>query len=233
MHGPGRLFSAMHALVGRVVGTADHPTRNAAVTSVFLAQMREQQHVADVRRIRQDHDQAVDADAEPAGGREAVLQCPHVVVVDGHRLGVTRLALAGLVLEAGPLVDRVGESVWQTLRSGDVVRVDGGAVHLGDTAVATGVEMTESRVRDQLDEASSGLSSQLDSIVTNAARPKNEKAMTRSATSSRASGSRPANCQATAAADETSITESSTKPIRAVDDARVPASKATMASMTL
>ncbi|WP_286929785.1 MULTISPECIES: putative cytokinetic ring protein SteA [Aeromicrobium] len=79
-------------------------------------------------------------------------------------LGPQVLASAGI-----PLVDRVGESVWQTLRSGDVVRVDGGAVHLGDTAVATGVEMTESRVRDQLDEASSGLSSQLDSIVTNAA----------------------------------------------------------------
>ncbi|SKB08596.1 putative cytokinetic ring protein SteA [Aeromicrobium choanae] len=79
-------------------------------------------------------------------------------------LGPQVLAGAGI-----PLVDRVGESVWQTLRSGDVVRVDGGAVHLGDTAVATGIEMTESRVRDQLDEASSGLSSQLDSIVTNAA----------------------------------------------------------------
>ena len=79
-------------------------------------------------------------------------------------LGPQVLAGAGV-----PLVDRVGESVWQSLRSGDVVRVDGGAVHLGDTTVATGVEMTESRVRDQLDEASSGLSSQLDSIVTNAA----------------------------------------------------------------
>ncbi|MBD1271092.1 hypothetical protein IDH50_12680 [Aeromicrobium tamlense] len=79
-------------------------------------------------------------------------------------LGPQVLAAAGI-----PLVDRVGEVVWQTLRSGDVVRVDEGAVHLGETTVATGVEMTESRVRDQLDEASSGLSSQLDSIVTNAA----------------------------------------------------------------
>src|SRR5690606_16006528 len=79
-------------------------------------------------------------------------------------LGPQVLAGAGI-----PLVDRVGEGVWQTLRSGDVVRIDDGAVHLGETTVATGIEMTESRVRDQLDEASSGLSSQLDSIVTNAA----------------------------------------------------------------
>lgn len=79
-------------------------------------------------------------------------------------LGPQVLAGAGIAL-----IDRVGEGLWQTLRSGDVVRVEGGAVHLGETTIATGIEMTESRVRDQLDEASSGLSSQLDSIVTNAA----------------------------------------------------------------
>ncbi len=79
-------------------------------------------------------------------------------------LGPQVLAAAGI-----PLVDRLGEGLWQTLRSGDRVRVDGGAVHLGETVVATGVEMTPTRVRDQLDEGSSGLSSQLDSIVTNAA----------------------------------------------------------------
>ncbi|GAA3547060.1 thiamin pyrophosphokinase [Aeromicrobium flavum] len=79
-------------------------------------------------------------------------------------LGPQVLAGAGILL-----VDRVGEGVWQSLRSGDVVRIDDGVVHLGDTTVATGIEMTASRVRDQLDAASSGLSNQLDSIVTNAA----------------------------------------------------------------
>lgn len=75
-----------------------------------------------------------------------------------------------LLVEAGiVLVDRVGEAVWQTLRSGDVVRVHEGAVFLGETTIATGIEMTSVRVRDQLDEASSGLTNQLDSIVTNAA----------------------------------------------------------------
>ncbi len=67
------------------------------------------------------------------------------------------------------LVDRVGEGVWQALRSGDVVRVHDGAVHLGDTTVATGVEMTPERVRSQLEDASSGLTNQLDAIVANAA----------------------------------------------------------------
>ena len=48
--------------------------------------------------------------------------------------------------------------------------------------------------------------------------PKNENAMIRSAIFSRASGSLPANCQATAAAEDTSITESRPNPISAVED---------------
>ena len=57
-----------------------------------------------------------------------------------------------------------------------------------------------------------------DSTLTYAASAKNENAMTRSAARSRRSGSRPENCQATAAAEETSINESSPKPTNAVDD---------------
>jgi hypothetical protein len=57
--------------------------------------------------------------------------------------------------------------------------------------------------------------------------------MIRSATFSRASGSAPANCQATAAAEDTSITESSPKPISAVEDTRAPSVRATAASMML
>ncbi|SHY61866.1 Uncharacterised protein [Mycobacteroides abscessus subsp. abscessus] len=41
------------------------------------------------------------------------------------------------------------------------------------------------------------------------------------------------NCQATAAADDTSMTESRPKPTRAVDDTRDPSVRATMASITL
>ena len=57
--------------------------------------------------------------------------------------------------------------------------------------------------------------------------------MTRSATFSRASGSRAANCHATAAADDTSMTESNPKPINAVEEAARPAHSAMAASMTL
>jgi hypothetical protein len=45
--------------------------------------------------------------------------------------------------------------------------------------------------------------------------------------------SQAANCQATATADDTSITESRPNPIRAVDEAATPAVIATTASVTL
>lgn len=50
---------------------------------------------------------------------------------------------------------------------------------------------------------------------------------------SRAACSRAENCQATAAAEETSTTESRPKPISAAEEAIVPAVMATTASMTL
>lgn len=42
----------------------------------------------------------------------------------------------------------------------------------------------------------------------------------------------PANCQATAAADETSITESRPNPISAIEDTRAPSVNAMIASIT-
>jgi hypothetical protein len=62
---------------------------------------------------------------------------------------------------------------------------------------------------------------------------KNDTAITFNAVRSRASGSSPENCHATAAAEATSITESSPNPISAVDDATEPAESATTASTTL
>ncbi|GAA2253835.1 hypothetical protein GCM10010145_22140 [Streptomyces ruber] len=50
---------------------------------------------------------------------------------------------------------------------------------------------------------------------------------------SRTAWSEAENCQARAAAEETSMTESRPKPIRAVEEARVPAVRATAASMAL
>ena len=55
------------------------------------------------------HDQPVDADAETAGRRQAVLERAEVVLVDVARLGVAGRLGARLGLEARALVDRVVE----------------------------------------------------------------------------------------------------------------------------
>lgn len=81
--------------------------------------------------------------------------------------------------------------------------------------------------------ASAPASARIAWTPTYAARAKNDSAMTRSATRSRAAWSRPANCQATAAAEATSPRESRPKPTSAADDATVPAVIATTASTTL
>jgi len=57
--------------------------------------------------------------------------------------------------------------------------------------------------------------------------------MTFRAARSRACGSGAENCQATAAAEATSITESRPNPTSAVEDAAAPALSATIASTTL
>ena len=68
----------------------------------------EQQHVTDRCTISKQHHQTIHAEAQTARGGQAVLQCVDVVVV--HlclALGLQRLALGHLTLEAALLVDGV------------------------------------------------------------------------------------------------------------------------------
>ena len=78
------------------------------------AQRGEGDDLADVGHVGQQHDEAVDPDAEPGRGGQAVLEGPEVVLVDGHGLLVAPGARRGLGLEPGPLVlgvDELGEGV--------------------------------------------------------------------------------------------------------------------------
>ena len=74
---------------------------------------------------------------EPAGGRQAVLQRPQVVLVDGHGLGVAGRLGRGLVLEAAPLlvgVGQLGEGVGQLAAGHDRLEA---LDRLGHLAVVT------------------------------------------------------------------------------------------------
>ena len=68
---------------------------------------REEQHVLDSVVARHEHGEAVDADADARGGRHAVFERAHKVIVDVHRLVVALGLEGGLLLEALELVDRV------------------------------------------------------------------------------------------------------------------------------
>ncbi len=67
------------------------------------------------------------------------------------------------------ILDEVGTGVWASLRNGDVVRIDGNSVYRDDTVLATGVLLTQERIAERQDEATSGVSNRLDAVVSNAA----------------------------------------------------------------
>src|SRR5262245_6993535 len=77
--------------------------------STALAQGGEEDDLADGATAGEEHDEAVDADAEAAGGRHAVLQGDEEVLVQGLGLVVAGGAQPGLLTEAGALLQWVVE----------------------------------------------------------------------------------------------------------------------------
>src|SRR5690606_20563056 len=112
---PGMQARMKHARSPRAAGTqALVQAAWPASASLLRAHVREQQHVADRGAAGQQHDQAVDADAQPAGRRHAVLERTDVVGVVVHRLVVAALLGRDLGLEARGLVLRIvqlGEAI--------------------------------------------------------------------------------------------------------------------------
>src|SRR5690242_15103471 len=86
-----------------VLGTRTPPLLLAAL------QEREEDDVADGGRVGEEHGDPVDADALARGGRHAVLEGAHEVLVERHRLLVAGRLGLHLRLEAGALVHRVVE----------------------------------------------------------------------------------------------------------------------------
>ncbi|GAA5122811.1 putative cytokinetic ring protein SteA [Alloalcanivorax gelatiniphagus] len=73
-----------------------------------------------------------------------------------------------LLVEAGVVVvDNAGAEVFDRVKDGTVLRIDGGVVHAGETLVATARELTDDLVRSEMAEARSGLAAQLESFTHN------------------------------------------------------------------
>ncbi|MGI9084784.1 MAG: putative cytokinetic ring protein SteA [Aeromicrobium sp.] len=77
-------------------------------------------------------------------------------------LGPRILADAGITL-----VDQVGQGVWNRLKSGETIRIDGNRVFKGEMLVAQGVSQDDATVTASLGEADRGLSTRLESLMAN------------------------------------------------------------------
>ncbi|GAA1897917.1 putative cytokinetic ring protein SteA [Asanoa iriomotensis] len=104
----------------------------------------------------------VAADSLVAVGVTAVLNAKPSISGRYPNLGPEVLVKAGI-----PLVDDLGESVFQQLREGDAVRIDGNTVYVGGEPIAHGARQDTETVAKAMSDAREGLSVQLEAFAAN------------------------------------------------------------------
>jgi uncharacterized membrane-anchored protein len=104
----------------------------------------------------------VAADSLVAAGVAAVLNVKPSISGRYPNLGPEVLVQAGI-----PLVDDAGEVLFQQLREGDLVRVDGDTVLLGGEVVGKGARQDADSVAEAMAAAREGLSAQLEAFAAN------------------------------------------------------------------
>ena len=92
-----------------VAGLGGLGSSGTGLETLLGLHVREQQHVADGSLVGEQHDHAVDTDADATRGRHTVLEGTHVILVVLHGLIVAAGLLGHLGSEALGLVDRVVE----------------------------------------------------------------------------------------------------------------------------
>jgi uncharacterized membrane-anchored protein len=101
---------------------------------------------------------------------EALLACRPAAVVNAALSISGRYPNLGpeILVDAGiPLVDHVGRDIMHTLHEGELVRVDGDQVWVGETVVATGQAFDHDLVVSSMNEARAGLAVQLEAFAAN------------------------------------------------------------------
>jgi uncharacterized membrane-anchored protein len=104
----------------------------------------------------------VAADSLVAAGVAAVLNAKPSVSGRYPNLGPEVLVQAGI-----PLVDDLGEELFDRLREGDEVRIEGGAVFAGGAQIAQGNRQDPESVAQSMADAREGLSVQLEAFAAN------------------------------------------------------------------
>ncbi len=101
---------------------------------------------------------------------DALVRCQVTAVINAAPSITGRYPNLGpqLLVEAGvPLIDSVGADVFDQVKEGQEVRLDGESLYLGDVVVAKGTALTRESVAAVLAVAKEGLSEQLKAFVTN------------------------------------------------------------------
>jgi uncharacterized membrane-anchored protein len=104
----------------------------------------------------------VAADSLVAAGVAAVLNAKPSVSGRYPNLGPEVLIQAGI-----PLVDDIGEGLFQQLREGDLVRIEGDTVYVGGEVAGKGVRQDADSVAQAMAAAREGLSVQLEAFAAN------------------------------------------------------------------
>lgn len=104
----------------------------------------------------------VAADSLVAVGVTAVLNAKPSISGRYPNLGPEVLIKAGI-----PLVDDLGEGLFEQLREGDTVRVDGNTVFVGSEPIAPGTRQDAETVAKAMSDAREGLSVQLEAFAAN------------------------------------------------------------------
>jgi uncharacterized membrane-anchored protein len=104
----------------------------------------------------------VAADSLVASGVTAVVNAAPSISGRYPNLGPEVLVAAGI-----PLLDAVGEKVFDLLREGQILRIEGSDLYAGDELVATGMRQDADTVAAAMAEARAGLSVQLEAFAAN------------------------------------------------------------------
>ncbi|WP_439650320.1 putative cytokinetic ring protein SteA [Glycomyces amatae] len=139
---------------GRLVGTARLDRRTKR-----LCGRLEPGDVAVIDHVDLDR---VAADALVGTGVAVVVNAAKSISGRYPNLGPEVLVKAGIVL-----IDGVGDEIFDNVREGKSVAVDGGEVYLGDTLIGSGTVQTEESVSADMEAAKEGLSVQLEAFAAN------------------------------------------------------------------
>ena len=132
------------------------PARVDRRTELLLPRLRP----GDVAVLDQTDLDRATADALVAAGVAAVVNASPSISGRYPNLGPEIVVAAGL-----PLLDAVGAEVFAAVRDGARLRLDGGILWDGETAVATGAVLSPESVADQLLAAKAGLAAQLEAFA--------------------------------------------------------------------